>query len=395
MPKWFPSYTNCSAPSDYSGVAAWAMALLAAIGLGAGILLGVLTSAFSPAAAIVLAGVCLAGIVYCNWWLNVRLICLGGDRSGIGVIYQWEPPPGQNLLSFDLGDYDTDYSFSILQWPFVPQHELPDSFVANQWAPNALSQLEAEWPALPPLVPSVTSISTVHKQVELMTAQQTMASLGLSFSGLNVNDDDQPKPTPQHGSSQHFLLHCEIEGAGIRDFRTLLWILFGTFLAAAAVYAIPVIGPILSWLLMLLALLMLIFGSYIARTDTASPPDSTWGSSLVGFDSTADRNTQVDIVYVFGRWIYDSLHTGWNELHPLHFLIKIGTATQGDLSQGVWPADLGDRWLRLDAIFAGIGSASSAVTQAEPQNQWTLHPAIDGCLGTTPYPDPDPNVVIK
>jgi hypothetical protein len=112
-----------------------------------------------------------------------------------------------------------------------------------------------------------------------------------------------------------------------------------------------------------------------------APPTPAWGGTVSPFDSTGDKQALVDIVYVFGRWVYDSLHSGWIELHPVHFLIKIGQATQGDLSGGNWPGDVGDKQQHYDEMFAVIGSSSAAVTQAEPQNQWDLHPLIDGRLG--------------
>ena len=394
MPNWFPSWTNCSSPGGWYNVPAWAVALIGGVGLVALIAAGV-AGAWAPGVAAFLATACLAGITFCSWWLNVRLICLGGDRSAIGAIYHLEPPD-PTLDAFALGEYDTDFSFNMLLWPFVPQDELPNSFVSTQWNPSAQSNLITAWPTLPPLVPNVPW-STVSSQVELILAQQSMSSVNLSFTGQDVESVDEPSPQPAAGSGQHFLLHCEIEGPGIHDLRTFLWVLFGVFIAAAALSAIPVIGSLLSWILSILAFLaFLIGGAAITHQDASPPAGGGWGGKFNPYDSAGNPNGPVDLGYAYGRWVYDSLHSGWNELHPLHYLIKIGQTTQGALANGNWPPDLGDTQQRYDTQFQIINSPTTPGIQAQPQNGWKVHPLLDGCLGRTTYPDPPPpNEVIQ
>ena len=390
MPPWFPSYTNCSSPGGWYNIPAWAMALIGTLGLG-GLIAAGAAGAWAPGVAAFLASACLAGITLCSWWLDVRLICLDGDRSSIGAVYHLEPP-NPTVVAFAFGDYDTDYSFNLLMWPFLPRHELPNSFVSNQWAASAFGQLKTDWPGLPPtLVPKIP-FSTVSSQVNLIVPQQTMASLSLGFTGQDVESADEPSPQPAGGSSQHFLMHCEIEGPGMRDLRTLLWVLFGIFVAAAALYAIPIVGPILSWILSILAFLaFLIGGAAITHDDASPPPGGGFGGTFHAWDDAKNPGDPVDLAYVYGRWVYDSLHSGWNELHPLHFMIKIGQSTQGQLAKGDWPPDLGDTQTNYDNKFQVINSPGTANTQAQPQNQWNLHPVLDGCdNGDKPYPDPPP-----
>jgi hypothetical protein len=388
MSNWFPSYTNCSSPSGWYKAPAWAMALLGTVGLGALIAAGI-AGAWAPGVAAFLATLCLAGITFCTWWLNVRLICLGGDRSAVGAIYHLEPPES-SFDAFDVGKYDTDYSFNLLLWQFTPKQELPASFVSNQWSAGATGQLQTDWPTLPPLVPAVP-FATVASEIDLMVAQQSMASRHLTFVGQDVEAADEPSPQPPTGSGQHFLIHCEIEGPGIHDLRILLWVLFGVFVAAAALSAIPVIGSALSWILSILAFLAFLIGGPILQHQQASPPSGGgWGGTFNPYDSAANPNAPVDLAYVFGRWVYDSFHDGWNELHPLHYMIKIGTATQGDLGKGNWPDGMGDKQHRLEDAFAQINTPAAAAAQAEPQNQWVMHPLLDGCQGATPYAEPQP-----
>jgi hypothetical protein len=165
-----------------------------------------------------------------------------------------------------------------------------------------------------------------------------MASLGLGFGGQNIEQAGKPDPLPPGSTNQYFLMHCEIEGPGMHDLLILLSIMAAVLVAAAFVFAIPVVGPILSWILIALALLAFLIGSPAVPHDDASPPSgSGWGGSLIPYETAGDPDGLVDLAYVFGRWVYDSLHAGAesNELHPVRYRIKLGQATQGKLSKGI------------------------------------------------------------
>jgi hypothetical protein len=192
-------------------------------------------------------------------------------------------------------------------------------------------------------------------------------------------------------------MHCEIEGPGMHDMLILLGVMCAVFVAAAFVYAIPVVGPILSWILIALALLAFLIGSPAITHADATPPSSGWGGSVNPFDPANAPEALVEPIYVFGRWVYDSFHTGKesNELHPVHYICKIKpSAKQGDLSNGIWPPDLGEIQQRYDAQFGVINSPTTIEIQKQPQNQWHVHPLLDGCLSGTPYPDPPPPVIV-
>ena len=53
----------------------------------------------------------------CDWWLNVRLVCLGGDRSVVGMIVSVEPSRGKTEF---FGELDTDYSLNLCIYPNLP-----------------------------------------------------------------------------------------------------------------------------------------------------------------------------------------------------------------------------------------------------------------------------------
>jgi hypothetical protein len=64
---------------------------------------------------------------------------------------------------------------------------------------------------------------------------------------------------------------------------------------------------------------------------------------------------------------------GYNEIHPIKFCSPIGKWDCG------WPANLND----LETFWAtALGDAISTTTielQKQPQNQWQVHPILDGC----------------
>ncbi len=402
---YFPSWTSCSEPKDYFAPPYVNMALVGATGIGVliAMILGGLVFGGIDAA---LASVCLAAISFCYWWLDIRLICLGGDRSAIGAIYHLEPAvPDYDPTDADkfFSGFDTDYSFNLLLCHFSPRNQFPQSYVDAQNAasttatsgqlPAAFAQLETDWPTLSGLVPTNVPFSDVAGEVGLIVAQQGVAGIGLPTRTENAVAPDNVV-LPQ-GSPQHFMVHCEIEGRGMYDLLVLLWALFGLLVVGAALSAIPGIGWLLALLAALLALLGLGVGVPALENDQATPPqDGKWGGKFNAYEDAANDKSPVDLAYVFGRWVYDSLHQpGGNELHPVHYILKVGHAIKGDLKNGVWPKACGLR-KRLDDIFVEINSPTTPIIQSRPENQWTIHPLLDGCLGETPYPPPQPPVVI-
>ena len=373
MPKAFPSYTKCSKPSQWYRVTVTQTVALAITGLIAAVAAGIAAGAIMPGVAAGLVLVCLSAIRFCLWWLNVRLICLGGLRSEIGAIYHLEPPVTGEFYSF--ADYDTDYSFNLLLWPFIPQDELPQSFVDQQWSPGARAQLIADWPGLFPTIPWA---GEVPSQVDLILAQQSMAGLGLGMAGQDVRKPsptnpttDEPVPQPNTAPFQHFLMHCEIEGAGMHELLRMLYMLLAALILITAATFVPGIGWIVPAILILLALLLAALGgNAIMSEPVASPQSIDWGGDFNNYDTASGPDSPVDIAYVVGRWVYDSFHEGAesNELHPVHFMIKMREpVTQGEIAAGDWPTDLGDQKAKLDAQFGIIDTPETIEIQRLPE----------------------------
>jgi ribosomal protein S12 methylthiotransferase len=111
----------------------------------------------------------------------------------------------------------------------------------------------------------------------------------------------------------------------------------------------------------------------------------------------AGQLEQGDIVFVKGDWIYDSLHTGWNEIHAVHAGCKIThidvikDANGNDVEFAPWPSDIGmglglDTPDRVKEAVAAWCDAQKCADDAEasgsrddPAQDWIIHPLIDGC----------------
>lgn len=414
MPNWFPSYTNCSSASAWYAQPLLTSAAIAGLSalLGGGL---VNIGAWGPGAALASAGFCIAGIYFCNWWLNIRLICLGGDRGVIGVMYAvdswntalWLPNP----MAY-LNDFDTDWCFNLLIWPFNLTDQLPNSPVGSSaagtifpyfttpgqaWSiPDPASHLISNWPATyPPFSGDVTE-PRVLSQLELILPQPgAMGTRELGYTGQGVTSNEKtlykdPPNAPSNDPPQHFLLHCEVEGKGMLNVRTFLWGLFTAFMAAAALEFIPGVGIVIWAILMILAWFLALFGMPNLQQQVSQPTDTVGGS--INAYVPGDPNNMVDILYVFGRWVFDSNHqpSGSNELHPVHFIINIESATQSDIVSGNWPSNLGSKLDKYNGQYEMINQPMAAEIQALPENQWSWHPLLDGCEGATPYPYPPP-----
>src|SRR5664279_5347789 len=273
---------------------------------------------------------------YCYWFLHQRLICLpppanltgtgGSNQLAIGMVIDTLPPSGNSFPD----SLDTDYSFGLLIAPNNPGD--PQSVV------------EASSP-----------------YGFLVTEQPATHNIGMPYTG----HPGTYLPTGQTAET----LHCEFEGAGVYDFLLAASISLAVAIAAFMVcLLVPFpVGAIIALILAILSLLGLATGAIIGSNDNASPSDET---PALGSDLHAGY-----ILVVAGAWVYDSGHqpSGWNEIHPIKFCSPLGHY------DGEWPANLND----LEAFWAtALGDATSTTTielQKQPQNQWQVHPILDGC----------------
>jgi hypothetical protein len=355
----YRQYTQCVQPQNFSQAP---IADAVAAGLFVA-LLGIVSVMLATGGLSGLAGGAAGalGIVsgllsFTHWWLYGRLICLGGDECVIGMVLSVEPPSAKTLTFPRL---DSDYSFNLL---------------------------------LPPLLPGASQSDVINNGVKgnLLAEQPPIAAAGLSFTGESANACDADtcgvSACPSTAS-----LHCEFEGAGMYIFYQWLKVMLGILIAATVASALCLI-PVIGWIACLIASILLAAAAaaFIAsivhgNLDAASPSDvnPALGGAL---HQNGCSLTGADLLVVSGTWVYDSLHSGWNELHPVKQCQRIGTWNgTWTFASGRSPQDERDSWC------SGIASAGSPLTianQQKPENQWTVHPVIDGC-------DPGDGGVIK
>ena len=311
-------YTKCVAPADYSG---WGggVALVTIIGIALAIL--VTPWALAPAAIADL-------VLFCEWWLYRRLICLDGDRCAIGMLLTVEPPDEKS--GFEA--FDTDYSINLV----LPPHTI------------------------------YTDRGTIENDGlsgHLIAEQAATKDIGMSFVGYTSRQWLNYPETP--------VLHAEFEGAGIWQLLQFAKALLVLTAIGAVVCAIPVIGWVACAVIMAIAAIVAIIGIAVALSDVGSPTDVN--ADLNELHTNAPGGDGADILVIKGTWVYDSFHDGWNEIHPILHAQRIGTWG------GVWPFAGGgatDFWCKA---LEDATSETTGALQGEPQNQWDIHPLVDGC----------------
>ncbi len=350
----YRQFTNCVSPGSYIGKGIGQTIVGAAIGaiplimaLAAGVPAG-------PAVLIGMIAAVMAVLAYCRWWLYDRLICLGGDVCAVGRLLTVEPPSGKSGLDA----FDTDYSINLLL------------------APHAIGADQA-------------TVENDGLQGHLIKNQQAIKDLELEFKGetsrLSASDPASA------------ILHAEFEGGGVYKLMQVCLALLGYLTVATVASAIICAIPVIGWLACLIISLIfaaiaggiLAMGMANALKDTGNPADAS--------EHLGNLEQGTDLLAVRGSWVFDTAHEGWNEIHPIKHCQRIGKW------EGSWEKafdtirDKVPAGTQVDAaLYAkfwceAIASAGSPLThgeQAKPQNQWTIHPVIDGCI---PRDEPDPH----
>lgn len=341
----YRQFTQCTSPNNYIGKLAGQIIVAAAIGaipLVLGLIFGAL--ALGPGILVAMMIPTMAVIAYCRWWLYDRLICLGGDVCAVGRLLGVEPPSEKSGLDA----FDTDYSFGLL----LADNDVGVSKAGSEAGPQGV----------------------------LVTEKPEIAALGVDFSGetSRVHSTDDPS----------FILHCEFEGGGVHDLLITCLALLG-YLTAATVAAVIICSiPVIGWIAcLIISLIFAAIGGAIlgmgmsnALADQGNPHD------VMG--NMGDLHPGKDLLVVKGTWVYDSAHTGWNEIHPIKHCQKIGTWADTwdaayDSIRSLVPAgttvDAGVyRQFWCDAL-AKADSPTTHTQQAQPENGWEIHPDIDGC----------------
>jgi hypothetical protein len=274
-----------------------------------------------------------AFIVYLNWDAYGRLICLGKDPRNcaiIGVVWSIEPADPAGKGG------DNDYCINILL------------------APGPINS------------------------GELIEAYRKPPQGHLVDKNLKIVD--MPRAYVQEGDTYMRALHCEFEGDGM---RRILDAMYGVLALLLGSFFIPGL-----WLAALAILIL----TLIRRIFSADPTAPGTGTPL-DIDPSLGSLSKGDVVVVRGEWVYDSLHEGWNEIHPVRGCQIIGslrkdqdwkdfkykdkdTGAEFSLDSVETVEKFRDFWCGL---LKDADDAEDGGSRNNPANDWGIHPSIDGC----------------
>jgi hypothetical protein len=301
-----------------------------------------------------------AVVGYCYWFLFRRLICIpsppehpadsSGNQTVIGLLIDIVLPRTESSFLDRLLDFDNDFSIGVLPGCVPMGNNLQSQpYTINNTAPGPYGYL--------------------------ITEQPVTHDAGLNYTGQDAVDHPFPGHPELEWHSQ--VLHCEFEGDGI-------YVLFHTaqvaLFAAFAAFFVCIVIPGLGWLAALLALLGLLLlgvaGALVVNFGGGQPTDV---NPNIGELLTDDANHMgADTLVVMGHWVCDGghvhdYHSLAYELHPVTFCCKTSPVTDCDPNQVIL---LRKRW--RDAVNTAT-SPATLENQRLPQNQWQIHPVIDGC----------------
>jgi hypothetical protein len=184
-------------------------------------------------------------------------------------------------------------------------------------------------------------------------------------------------------------LHCEFEGARIRDVYNVLDFAhvhcdtsgFWGFLC-------DILNFVISLFLSIPKLIAAAVAWALAEDGKLSDAyDGRGGDILFG-----------ESIVLRGRWAYDGGHDGYNEIHAVRTVQKTCgpaplDAADFKLFHDQWCAELAKVPPGATRGTAGTSTSGDKPltpaqqetrdAQARPENRWTLHPAIDGCTPAT------------
>ncbi len=191
--------------------------------------------------------------------------------------------------------------------------------------------------------------------------------------------------------------HCEFEGSRIRDVYDAL------DFAHVHCEASGFWGFVCDALNFLISTLLGLPKLIAAAAAWANADDGALSNS---YDGAGGEIGVGDSLVLRGRWVYDSAHSGYNEMHAVRTVQKTGPAPQefGEfiVFHGRWCSELAKvppappRSRDPDAAppdpDGGLPftkpQQNTYDAQQRDENRWVFHPAIDGCTPQSP-PDSD------
>lgn len=420
-----PQYTSCVEASDFSLPSAAVLATLGAL-----VVVGGIAALFSAGIGALIAVAALVQLLryVLNFMLNGKLICLhrsnpdcdcGPGGSTICAIGEVADTEGVGEDKNPIEDVDNDYAMNVILAPFnmrefashnvgTSSAEIPDAVKdLNYQIAAAQPQGDLLHRELPPPVPPEEPTLLNDKPLTGTGYFRTMIGvdngdyhawtevIGRDYGWFGIVGPDQqklwadyvltPKNAFQHPKRFPVpVLHCEFEGTRIRD-----------MLDAIEAFSFGGKWCKSNWLTRALCSVLQTIFAPLALIAVgiawAAAKDGNDADAVVGGGHVATK----DWVVLRGRWAYDGGHTGWAEVHATRYVQKIDRYdVPADATRF---RDYQKRWCeRLSEIpnvdATGVHPLTPeqqavADNQNRPENQWVLHPEVDGCQPAADHGD--------
>ena len=412
-----PQYTSCVEEKDFKGLNYAYIGVLAFVTGFAG--LAVIFA--SGVLGVVAAAAVLEALRYAlDYMLHGKLICLHRNHSlvnchcggpGGHVVCAIGEMVGTEDVGEDknvLEDVDDDYAINLALLPFDMKAFAAAPFV-NREDPTAFDfyrngQLQIAAASAPLQVDLIQPQQSTHGRQATFGYLPTMVMLSngdyLPYNQvigrnpqelLSAFDEDARweayRANNSNLSPQKYglpVLHCEFEGARAHDMlEALEGFPFGSSVCKKN-FLTRFICRVISAFLAPLALAAVAIAWKRATAGSINP--ALEGGGTIG---TGDR------IIVKGSWVYDAGHSGWNEVHATRTVQKIynvppaGAAFDKFLHD--WCERLGEvpeqardprDPLSVGVSYSPLTADATREAQQLPENQWVLHPAVDGCRPT-------------
>lgn len=340
-------YYKCVTPANYKPLGAIALGIAAGSFLLGEILLNAFTGVVVPGLGLV-SGILLIMAVWdlCAYLSGGKSICLQDDSCVIGRVAELIPVGSDKS---GLEKMDDDFTFNLILSPHSPVETKEEIIMSD---PN---------------------------QGGFIEDQAAITGLGLGYAGVSVKFTKIDHDTE--------VLHCEVKGCRVHDECIALKISAVAGAIIASICTVPVVG----WLACLIALAIWAVVSLIVAAivwaashsgDINDVLDPASGEIRAANPDTGEGG---DVVLVRGDWSYDAGHTGWNEIHPVRYVLKLtDVIPQRFRDMAKASPDLVAEFKRLilDPWCFYVAEGQSPVVlkaQQEPANNWHVHPLIDGC----------------
>jgi hypothetical protein len=403
-----PQYTSCVAPKDFSPPDPLVIGVLIAVGGGSFLAILAGFGAWSYA----LIAVVVQALRYVlEFMLNGKLICLHRDPAqgchcgaggntvcAIGEVCDTEQV-GEDKNPVE--DIDNDYSVNLILAPFDLKKFADNpgksdfNVAANHALATAPSHPQGDLLRGQTEMPSEDgkTMFTGYFRTMVMTLLNGQYHAWTELFGREQSESEQKEAWADYLEQNAALvarkfetpvLHCEFEGSRIRDMLDVIdafslggeWCKSNWFTRALCVILQTLFAPLA------LALVALAW---------ATADDGSLEGALQGGGTIAAK----DWVIVRGRWVYDGGHSGWNEVHATRIIQKVYNVPPGPAEFKKFLDDWCGRMSEVPHFdYPGVGPLEppAQVTfdnQQKPENDWTMHPEVDGCEPEEEWEPPD------